>query len=70
MVERLLTMPLASYRKRPTGELLANADVDVTTSSNVLMPLPFSLGVVALIAISHLVPGGRFPRPRGDGPCA
>ncbi len=52
VVERLLTMPLASYRKRPTGELLANADVDVTTSSNVLMPLPFSLGVVALIAIS------------------
>jgi len=52
VVERLLTMPLASYRKRPTGELMANADVDVTTASNALMPLPFSLGVVALIAIS------------------
>ncbi len=52
VVERLLTMPLSSYRKRPTGELLAHADVDVTTASNVLMPLPFSLGVVALILIS------------------
>lgn len=52
VVERLLTMPLSSYRRRPTGELLAHADVDVTTASNALMPLPFSLGVVALIAIS------------------
>ncbi len=52
VVERLLTMPLSSYRRRPTGELLANADVDVTTASNMLMPLPFSLGVVALIVIS------------------
>ena len=52
VTERLLTMPLSSYRRRPTGELLANADVDVTTASNMLMPLPFSLGVVALIVIS------------------
>ncbi len=52
VVERLLTMPLSSYRKRPTGELLANADVDVTTAAQTLMPLPFSLGVVALVVIS------------------
>lgn len=52
VVERLLTMPLSSYRRRPTGELLANADVDVTTASNMLMPLPFSLGVLALVAFS------------------
>jgi ATP-binding cassette subfamily B protein len=52
VVERLLTMPLASYRKRPTGELLANADVDVTTAAQTLMPLPFSLGVLALVVIS------------------
>ena len=52
VVERLLTMPLASYRRRPTGELLANADVDVTTATTMLMPLPFSLGVVALVGIS------------------
>ena len=52
VVERLLTMPLSSYRKRPTGELLANADVDVTTAAQTLMPLPFSLGVVALVLIS------------------
>lgn len=52
VVERLLTMPLSSYRRRPTGELLANADVDVTTATNMLMPLPFSLGVIALVLIS------------------
>ncbi len=52
VVERLLTMPLSSYRRRPTGQLLANADVDVTTATNMLMPLPFSLGVLALVAIS------------------
>lgn len=52
VTERLLTMPLSSYRRRPTGELLANADVDVTTATNMLMPLPFSLGVLALVVIS------------------
>ena len=52
VVERLLTMPLSSYRRRPTGELLASADVDVTTATQMLMPLPFSLGVVALVGIS------------------
>ena len=52
VVDRLLVMPLRSYRARPTGELLANADVDVLTTTQMLMPLPFSLGVVALAAIS------------------
>lgn len=52
VVERLLTMPLASYRRRPTGQLLAHADVDVTTATQMLMPLPFSLGVIALVVIS------------------
>lgn len=52
VVDRLLTMPLSDYRSRPTGQLLANADVDVTTATQMLMPLPFSLGVVALVVIS------------------
>jgi ABC-type multidrug transport system fused ATPase/permease subunit len=50
--ERLLTMPMSSYRARPTGQLLANADVDITTGTQLLMPLPFSIGVVALVIIS------------------
>jgi ABC-type multidrug transport system fused ATPase/permease subunit len=50
--ERLLTMPLAAYRSRPTGQLLATADADVNTATQMLMPLPFSLGVIALVLIS------------------
>jgi len=50
--ERLLSMPLTSYRTRPTGQLLANADVDITTGTMLLMPLPFSIGVVALVVVS------------------
>jgi len=52
VVDRLLTMPLASYRTRPTGQLLANADADVNAATQMLMPLPFSLGVVALVVFS------------------
>jgi ATP-binding cassette subfamily B protein len=50
--ERLLTMPMSSYRNHPTGQLLANADVDITTGTQLLMPLPFSIGVIALVAVS------------------
>ncbi|MGB3409574.1 MAG: ABC transporter ATP-binding protein [Microthrixaceae bacterium] len=50
--DRLLVMPMSSYRRHPTGELLANADVDVTTGTRLLMPLPFSVGVLALMVVS------------------
>ncbi len=50
--ERLLTMPMSSYRRHPTGQLLANADVDITTGTQLLMPLPFSIGVIALLGVS------------------
>ena len=52
VVDRLLVMPFRSYRARSTGELLANSDVDVLTTTQMLMPLPFSLGVVALAFFS------------------
>ena len=52
VTDRLLVMPMSAYRRHPTGELLANADVDITTGTQLLMPLPFSVGVIALAAIS------------------
>ncbi|MCZ7629129.1 MAG: ABC transporter ATP-binding protein/permease [Microthrixaceae bacterium] len=52
VADRLLEMPMGSYRDRPTGQLLSTSDVDVTTATQMLMPLPFSLGVVALVAVS------------------
>lgn len=52
VTDRLLVMPMSAYRRHPTGELLANADVDITTGTQLLMPLPFSVGVIALAAFS------------------
>lgn len=52
VADRLLEMPMGSYRNRPTGQLLATSDVDVTTATQMLMPLPFSLGVIALVVFS------------------
>ncbi|MCP4434479.1 MAG: ABC transporter ATP-binding protein [Actinomycetia bacterium] len=52
VADRLLEMPSSSYRRRPTGQLLATSDVDVLTATQMLMPLPFSLGVAALSIVS------------------
>ncbi len=52
VADRLLEMPMGSYRNRPTGQLLATSDVDITTATQMLMPLPFSLGVVSLVVVS------------------
>ena len=52
VTDRLLAMPMSAYRRHPTGELLANADVDITTGTQLLMPLPFSVGVIALAVVS------------------
>ena len=52
VADRLLEMPMGSYRRRPTGQLLATSDVDVITATQMLMPLPFSLGVMALALVS------------------
>lgn len=52
VADRVLEMPMGSYRHRPTGQLLSTSDVDVTTATQMLMPLPFSLGVIALVVVS------------------
>jgi ABC-type multidrug transport system fused ATPase/permease subunit len=52
VADKLLVMRMGSYRARSTGTLLATSDVDVTTACQMLMPLPFSLGVVALVLVS------------------
>ena len=52
VVNHLLQQPLSFYRRHPTGTLLANADNDPESATSVLQPLPYSLGVIALIVIS------------------
>ena len=43
LVDTYLGAPLAFHLTRPTGELMAHADLDTEAASEVLNPLPFSL---------------------------
>ena len=48
LAETYLEVPLKYHRETPTGTLLAHADADIIASSEVLNPLPFSIGVLTL----------------------
>ncbi len=47
-----LDVPLRFHRSKPTGELLAHADIDVQMATVVLKPLAFSMSVVLLVVVS------------------
>ncbi len=47
-----LEVPLAYHRRTPTGQLLAHADADIVAATEVLNPLPFSIGVVTLVVFA------------------
>ncbi len=55
VTNRYLGVPLRWFDEHPTGELLAHADADCERSTMAMQPLPFSLGVVLLIAVSMTV---------------
>ena len=52
LVHHYLDVPLRFHRERPTGELLAHADIDLTTATMVLKPLAFSLSALVLVAVA------------------
>lgn len=52
ITDRYLRVPLAWLRSRSTGTLLAHADADVQVATEVLNPLPFTIGVVVLVAVA------------------
>ena len=52
LVEQYLGLPLSWYQRTSTGQLLAHADSDTQMVSEVLGPLPFSLGVAFLALFS------------------
>ncbi len=52
--DRYLSLPAASRRNLPVGELIARADNDADVMVHVLHPLPFSLGVVFLAIFSAI----------------
>lgn len=52
VVDRYLDVPLSYHQSRPTGQLLAHADNDIEAATEIIYPLPFTVGVIALIAFS------------------
>jgi ATP-binding cassette subfamily B protein len=52
IVDRYRQLPLAFYRSRPTGELLAHAEADVLAATEVLNPVPFSIAVLLLVVFA------------------
>ena len=54
LVWHYLDVPLRFHRDRPTGELLAHADLDLTTATMVLKPLAFSASVVVLVFVATI----------------
>jgi ATP-binding cassette, subfamily B, bacterial len=54
VTDTYLEVPLAYHLEHPTGELLAHADADVEAGTEFINPLPFTTGVVSLIAFSVL----------------
>lgn len=52
VTDRYLDVPLRWFDDRPSGQLLAHADADCERSTIVLQPLPFSLGVLVIIAVA------------------
>lgn len=52
LFEQYLRLPMSFHQSRPTGELLAHADADITVASMMLMPFAFSVATVVLVIIS------------------
>jgi len=52
IADTYLDVPLEFHRSRPTGELLAHTDSDVLAATEVMSPVPFTIGVFALIFFS------------------
>ncbi len=56
VADTYLAAPLAFHQSRPTGELMAHADIDVEAATDTINPVPFSLSavVIALVALVRL----------------
>jgi ATP-binding cassette, subfamily B, bacterial len=52
VTDRYVHVPLRYHHDTPTGQLLAHADADIEAATEVIYPLPFSVGVIMLIFFS------------------
>ncbi|HET9186377.1 MAG TPA: ABC transporter ATP-binding protein [Acidothermaceae bacterium] len=49
-----LRLPMEWHQRHPTGELLSNANADVTTMWDFVSPLPFSVGVLVMVVVAAI----------------
>lgn len=54
LVDQYLGLPLSWHQETPAGQLLAHADNDTEVATNVLHPLPFSIGVIFMALFSGI----------------
>ncbi len=54
LVDQYLSLPMSWHQRTPAGQLLAHADNDTEMATEVLHPLPFSLGVAFLAVFSAI----------------
>ena len=54
VIDHYQAQPYRWYRTHPTGELIAHAGVDAEAATEVLAPIPYSLGTVVLLTTSAL----------------
>jgi ATP-binding cassette subfamily B protein len=52
VVGQYQALPVAWHQAHPTGELLAHASSDAEASTEVMAPLPYTTGVIALLGIT------------------
>ena len=52
LFEQYLRLPMSFHQSRPTGELLAHSDNDVTVAATMLMPFAFAAASVVLVVVS------------------
>jgi ATP-binding cassette, subfamily B, bacterial len=52
VTRQYVRLPMSWHRSHPTGQLLSNASSDVEAATGVFNPLPFAIGVVAMIAVA------------------
>ncbi|TDE90452.1 ABC transporter ATP-binding protein [Occultella glacieicola] len=52
VTRQYLRLPMTWHRRHPAGQLLSNANADAEAAGGVFMPLPFALGVLAMIIVA------------------
>ncbi|MBC7289742.1 MAG: ABC transporter ATP-binding protein [Actinotalea sp.] len=52
VTRQYVRLPMSWHRAHPTGQLLSNASSDVEAATGVFNPLPFAIGVVAMILVA------------------